>query len=133
MMGAWLVSEGVGGDGVGDVEGGEFWEWGVRRTSLVNLMRVKMGEGVVLGEGERGVEGDARVEWDVKRVPASSIYDLRCNNILHMNIFLSRTVSANCLTVSQRSHYSPLNLKACSWDGAFKDTSPTAFRRKDLS
>jgi hypothetical protein len=38
----------------------------VRRTSLVDLMKVKMGEGVVLGEGERGVEGDARVEWDVK-------------------------------------------------------------------
>lgn len=41
------------------------------------------------------------------------------DNIMHMNIFLSRTVSANCLTVSQRSHYSPLNLKTCSWDGAF--------------
>ncbi|KAH7084348.1 hypothetical protein FB567DRAFT_472760 [Paraphoma chrysanthemicola] len=62
MTGAWL------GKKRGESNGGGFWEWGVRRTSLVDYMRVQVGE-EVFWQRVRGIwnawEKDADVVWNV--------------------------------------------------------------------
>jgi hypothetical protein len=61
-MGSWLAAEG------NEVEGGGYWEWEVRRTSLVDFLRGVLGE----KEFERRTnaewkswERDVGVEWDI--------------------------------------------------------------------
>ncbi|KAH7072058.1 hypothetical protein BKA63DRAFT_446908, partial [Paraphoma chrysanthemicola] len=64
MTGAWLGSDGVGQR---QESGGGFWEWGVRRTSLVDYMRAQMGEEVFwgrVGNVWKGWEKDADVIWN---------------------------------------------------------------------
>ncbi|KAH9871159.1 hypothetical protein J1614_006735 [Plenodomus biglobosus] len=60
--GAWLASWGD------ELEGGGFWEWGCRRTSLVDMMRGSMGEETwktASSREWRRWERDAGVEWNV--------------------------------------------------------------------
>jgi NAD(P)-dependent dehydrogenase (short-subunit alcohol dehydrogenase family) len=61
--GAWLAAEGS------PREGGGYWEWCTRRTSLVDLMEGKLGE-EVFGQRARaewkGWEEDCSMEWNVQ-------------------------------------------------------------------
>jgi len=61
--GSWLAAEGGK-----EVEGGGYWEWKVRRTSVVDLLRAVLGEKEFGKKAEREWrrwEGDAGVKWDV--------------------------------------------------------------------
>jgi NAD(P)-dependent dehydrogenase (short-subunit alcohol dehydrogenase family) len=61
--GSWLAAEGC------VEEGGGFWEWSVRRTSLVDLLRGVLGEKVFMkkAKGEWDLwEREAGVRWDVE-------------------------------------------------------------------
>jgi NAD(P)-dependent dehydrogenase (short-subunit alcohol dehydrogenase family) len=62
-MGSWLAAEGS------KMNGGGFWEWGVRRTSLVDLLRG------ALGEKEFGRK--ARQEWDLWERDVGVQWDFR--------------------------------------------------------
>jgi hypothetical protein len=62
-MGSWLAAEGS------EVEGGGYWEWGLRRTSLVDFLRGMLG-GREFGRRTKAEwdswERDVGVEWDVR-------------------------------------------------------------------
>lgn len=61
--GAWLGSVG------GEIEGGAYWEWMTKRTSLVGLLRGVLGEegfATKCREVWREWEGDAGVVWNVQ-------------------------------------------------------------------
>jgi NAD(P)-dependent dehydrogenase (short-subunit alcohol dehydrogenase family) len=68
QTGVWLASWG-GVEGRNGVEGGGYWDFGVRRISLIDFVRVKIGE-EVFREKCRGVwkgwEEDVGVKWDVE-------------------------------------------------------------------
>jgi NAD(P)-dependent dehydrogenase (short-subunit alcohol dehydrogenase family) len=62
-MGSWLAAEGS------EVEGGGYWEWGMRRTSLVDFLRGMLGE-KEFGRRTKAEWGswerDVGVEWDAR-------------------------------------------------------------------